>query len=115
MGTNHSGLQMQQAFTGVIVSDKSADIYSLKTLRSMQAVISSAIYGYLVKRFLGNQRGSYPVAGITLSKKDSVDYKRTPPRKFLTSHGNEGQRISPSWLKMLINWSILTHEGRRRI
>ena len=84
-------------FTGVIVSDKSADIYSLKTLRSMQGShFHLPIYRMSSQRLLeGAKDAGISVLATTLSK-DSVDYRELPPiENFVLVMGNEGQGISP--------------------
>lgn len=84
-------------FTGVIVSDKSADIYSLKTLRSMQGShFHLPIYRMSSPRLLEEaKKASIPVLATTLSK-DSVDYRELPSiENFVLVMGNEGQGISP--------------------
>lgn len=84
-------------FTGVIVSDKSADIYGLKTLRSMQGShFHLPIYRMSSQRLLEKaNKASIPVLATTLSK-DSVDYRELPPiENFVLVMGNEGQGISP--------------------
>ena len=83
-------------FTGVIVSDKSADIYSLKTLRSMQGShFHLPIYRMSSQKLLGEAKeAAIPVLATTLSK-DSVDYRELPPiENFVLVMGNEGQGIS---------------------
>ena len=84
-------------FTGVIVSDKSADIYSLKTLRSMQGShFHLPIYRMSSQRLLVEAKeAAIPVLATTLSK-DSIDYRELPPiENFVLVMGNEGQGISP--------------------
>lgn len=84
-------------FTGVIVSDKSADIYSLKTLRSMQGShFHLPIYRMSSQSLLKETKeAAIPVLATTLSK-DSVDYRELPPiENFVLVMGNEGQGISP--------------------
>ena len=84
-------------FTGVIVSDKSADIYSLKTLRSMQGShFHLPIYRMSSQALLEKvKKAGIPVLATTLSK-DSVDYRGLPPiENFVLVMGNEGQGISP--------------------
>ena len=83
-------------FTGVIVSEKSADIYSLKTLRSMQGShFHLPIYRMSSQRLLEEAKeATIPVLATTLSK-DSVDYRELPPiENFVLVMGNEGQGIS---------------------
>ena len=84
-------------FTGVIVSDKSADIYSLKTLRSMQGShFHLPIYRMSSQALLKEiKEAGISVLATTLSK-DSVDYRELPPiENFVLVMGNEGQGISP--------------------
>ena len=84
-------------FTGVIVSDKSADTYSLKTLRSMQGShFHLPIYRMSNQVLLEKaKKAGIHVLATTLSK-DSVDYRELPPiENFVLVMGNEGQGISP--------------------
>lgn len=84
-------------FTGVIVSDKSADIYSLKTLRSMQGShFHLPIYRMTSQALLDEtKKVAIPVLATTLSK-DSVYYRELPSiENFVLVMGNEGQGISP--------------------
>ena len=84
-------------FTGVIVSDKSADTYSLKTLRSMQGShFHLPIYRMSSQALLEKaKKAGIPVLATTLSK-DSVDYRGLVPiENFVLVMGNEGQGISP--------------------
>ena len=84
-------------FTGVIVSDKSADIYSLKTLRSMQGShFHLPIYQMSSQALLKETKeAAIPVLATTLSKV-SVDYRELVPiENFVLVMGNEGQGISP--------------------
>jgi len=84
-------------FTGVIVSDKSADIYSLKTLRSMQGShFHLPIYRMSSQALLEEaKKAGIPVLATTLSK-DSKDYRDLPHfDQFVLVMGNEGQGISP--------------------
>lgn len=88
-------------FTGVIVSNKSADIYSLKTLRSMQGShFHLPIYRMSSQALLKETKGAaVPVLATTLSK-DSVDYRELPSiENFVLVMGNEGQGISPLMAK----------------
>ncbi|WP_434364374.1 TrmH family RNA methyltransferase [Streptococcus sp. KHUD_015] len=83
-------------FIGVIVSEKSADIYSLKTLRSMQGShFHLPIYRMSSQALLKETKeAGIPVLATTLSK-DSVDYRELPPiENFVLVMGNEGQGIS---------------------
>ncbi|MGZ9814073.1 TrmH family RNA methyltransferase [Streptococcus sp. V913] len=83
-------------FTGVIVSDKSADIYSLKTLRSMQGShFHLPIYRMPVATFVEwAKKSNLPILATTLSR-DSKDYHEfSPLENFALAMGNEGQGIS---------------------
>lgn len=84
-------------FTGVIVSDKSADIYSLKTLRSMQGShFHLPIYRMTPDDFVEEaKKSNLPILATTLSK-ESKDYRELYPlENFTLVMGNEGQGISP--------------------
>ena len=84
-------------FTGVIVSDKSADIYSLKTLRSMQGShFHLPIYRMSLASFVEEaKKSNLPILATTLSK-ESKDYRELSPLEdFVLVMGNEGQGISP--------------------
>ena len=84
-------------FTGVIVSDKSADIYSLKTLRSMQGShFHLPIYRMSLATFIEEaKKSNLPILATTLSK-ESKDYRELSLLKdFVLVMGNEGQGISP--------------------
>ena len=84
-------------FTGVIVSDKSADIYSLKTLRSMQGShFHLPIYRMPVATFVEEaKRSNLPILATTLSR-ESKDYRELSSlENFVLVMGNEGQGISP--------------------
>ena len=83
-------------FTGVIVSDKSADIYSLKTLRSMQGShFHLPIYRMPLATFVEEaKKSNLPILATTLSR-DSKDYRELSPLEdFVLVMGNEGQGIS---------------------
>ena len=83
-------------FTGVIVSDKSADIYSLKTLRSMQGShFHLPIYRMSLATFIEEaKKSNLPILATTLSK-ESKDYRELSPlENFVLVMGNEGQGIS---------------------
>ena len=84
-------------FTGVIVSSKSADIYSLKTLRSMQGShFHLPIYRMSVEGFVEQAKKSgLPILATTLSQ-NSKDYRELDCLEdFALVMGNEGQGISP--------------------
>ena len=61
------GLRMQQVLLGLLFPDKSADIYSLKTLRSIQGQsFSSAYLPDVGSALLKETKGNYPSAGNNL-------------------------------------------------
>ena len=83
-------------FTGVIVSDKSADIYSLKTLRSMQGShFHLPIYRMPLATFVEEaKKSNLPILATTLSR-ESKDYRELSSlENFVLVMGNEGQGIS---------------------
>ena len=83
-------------FSGVLVSTQSADIYNLKTLRSMQGShFHLPIYRMPVENFLEQaQKSGLPILATTLSK-DSKDYRELDRLEdFVLVMGNEGQGIS---------------------
>ena len=83
-------------FTGVIVSDKSADLYSLKTLRSMEGShFHLPIYRMSLASFVEEaKKSNLPILATTLSK-ESKDYRELSPLEdFVLVMGNEGQGIS---------------------
>ena len=83
-------------FTGVIVSDKSADIYSLKTLRSMQGShFHLPIYRMSLASFVEEaKKSNLPILATTLSR-ESKDYRELSSlENFVLVMGNEGQGIS---------------------
>ena len=84
-------------FSGVIVSSKSADVYSLKTLRSMQGShFHLPIYRMSVEGFVEQAKKSgLPILATTLSQ-NSKDYRELARLEdFALVMGNEGQGISP--------------------
>ncbi|MGQ7393028.1 RNA methyltransferase [Streptococcus suis] len=83
-------------FDGIFLTDKSADIYNIKVLRSMQGShFHLPIYRLPVEelvRYL--QAQGLPILATTLSSQ-SVDYKDFQPGpSFAMVMGNEGQGIS---------------------
>ena len=83
-------------FSGVIVSSKSADIYSLKTLRSMQGShFHLPIYRMSVEAFVEEaKKRSLPILPTTLSQ-HTKDYRELARQEdFVLVMGNEGQGIS---------------------
>ncbi|MBF0775338.1 23S rRNA methyltransferase [Streptococcus azizii] len=83
-------------YDAVFLSDKSADIYSLKTLRSMQGShFHLPIYRVAIEELLAQFKNQgVQILATTLSK-DSIDYKAvTAVASFAIIMGNEGQGIS---------------------
>ena len=84
-------------FSGVVVSSKSADIFSLKTLRSMQGShFHLPIYRIPVETFVEEaKKGNLLILATTLSQ-NSKDYRELARlENFALVMGNEGQGISP--------------------
>ena len=84
-------------FSGVIVSSKSADIYSLKTLRSMQGShFHLPIYRMAVETFIEEaKKGNLPILATTLSQNSKDYHELVRLEDFALVMGNEGQGISP--------------------
>ena len=83
-------------YDGVFVSEKTADIYNMKVLRSMQGShFHLPIFRVNMSDLLQLFRAQdIPVFASTLSQ-DSMDYKEVmPPSSFALVMGNEGQGIS---------------------
>lgn len=83
-------------FDGVFLTDKSADIYNMKVLRSMQGShFHLPVYRLPLEDMLATfQNNQLPILATTLSSQ-SVDYKKvTVPPQFALVMGNEGQGIS---------------------
>ncbi|GGE37464.1 TrmH family RNA methyltransferase [Streptococcus himalayensis] len=82
-------------FSGVFLSKHSADLYNLKTLRSMQGShFHLPIYRIDSQDILDLAKQSQlPILATTLTH-DSVDYKSLAEEEFLLVMGNEGQGIS---------------------
>ena len=101
-------------FTGVIVSDKSADIYSLKTLRSMQGShFHLPIYRMPVATFIEEaKKSNLPILATTLSR-DSKDYcELSPLEDFALVMGNEGQGISSVMAESAVQLVHIGMKGR---
>lgn len=84
------------ALDGVILSEKTVDIYNQKTLRSMQGShFHLPIWRTDVYHFCRSmQSHEIPILGTTLSK-DSIDYKALRRQdSFVLVMGNEGRGIS---------------------
>ncbi|HFI0256849.1 TPA: TrmH family RNA methyltransferase [Streptococcus suis] len=83
-------------YDGVFLSDKSADIFSMKVLRSMQGShFHLPVYRMPIAELLTHlQENQVQVLATTLSSQ-SVDYKEVKPAaSFAIVMGNEGQGIS---------------------
>ncbi|HEM5145767.1 TrmH family RNA methyltransferase [Streptococcus sp. 2021WUSS124] len=83
-------------FDGVFLSDKSADIYNMKVLRSMQGShFHLPVYRMPITAiFSALKSNQIQILATTLSSQ-SVDYKEvTPNPSFALVMGNEGQGIS---------------------
>ena len=83
-------------FDGVILSKASADIYSLKVLRSMQGSHFHLPIWKMERAELFERasKSNTPVLATTLSK-SSIDYRQLPQMdQFILVMGNEGQGIS---------------------
>ncbi|WP_196757397.1 TrmH family RNA methyltransferase, partial [Streptococcus sanguinis] len=83
-------------YQGVFISSHSADIYNLKTLRSMQGShFHLPIYRVSREDMLALARqNDLQILASTLSE-DSVDYQKVKKHEdFLLVMGNEGQGIS---------------------
>ncbi|MDQ0222235.1 TrmH family RNA methyltransferase [Streptococcus moroccensis] len=83
-------------FDGVIVSEKTADIYNLKTLRSMQGShFHLPIYQVDTAEALSRLKAcQIPLVATTLSE-HSIDYREVPKTANVALiMGNEGQGIS---------------------
>lgn len=84
-------------YDAVFISDKSADIYNLKTLRAMQGShFHLPVYRVAIEELLTQFKDhGVQVLATTLSAK-SRDYKAVDvARSFAIVMGNEGQGISP--------------------
>lgn len=83
-------------YQAVFISEKSADVYNPKTLRSMQGShFHLPIYRGSMMDFVGNlKQAGVSILATTLAH-DSVDYRSLErPDKFALIMGNEGQGIS---------------------
>ena len=95
-------------FNGVFISSSSADIYNLKTLRSMQGShFHLPVYRMDTADFIRlAQSSSLPILASTLSSA-SIDYRKVDSKEsFVLVMGNEGQGISP---KMTAAADLLVH------
>ena len=104
-------------YDGVFLSDKSADIYNQKTLRSMQGShFHLPIYrGPILDMVEACKKQGVPVLATTLSD-ISVDYKAVKTDgNFALVMGNEVRELVRIWLSLLINSYILACQVRRRV
>ena len=95
-------------FDGVFISSSSADIYNLKTLRSMQGShFHLPVYRMDTADFIRlAQSSSLPILASTLSL-TSIDYREVDSKEsFVLVMGNEGQGISQ---EMTAAADILVH------
>ncbi|HEM4157049.1 RNA methyltransferase [Streptococcus suis] len=83
-------------FDGVFLSDKSADIYNMKVLRSMQGShFHLPVYRMPISSILTALKSNQIQILATTLSSQSVDYKEiTPHSSFALVMGNEGQGIS---------------------
>ncbi|HEM5097233.1 TPA: RNA methyltransferase [Streptococcus suis] len=83
-------------FDGVFLSDKSADIYNMKVLRSMQGShFHLPVYRMSISSILTALKSNQIQILTTTLSSQSVDYKEvTPNPSFALVMGNEGQGIS---------------------
>ena len=83
-------------FSGVIVSSKSADIYSLKTLRSMQGShFHIPIWKLDREELMERAAQSHLAVLATTLSEASIDYRQLPQTdQFILVMGNEGNGIS---------------------
>ena len=83
-------------YDGVFISQYSADIYNLKTLRSMQgSQFHLPIYRMKTSDFLKLAKQAQLLILATTLSKDSIDYREVAPiSDFVLVMGNEGQGIS---------------------
>ena len=96
------------SFDGVLLTDQSADLYNMKTLRSMQGShFHLPVYRMDTADFIRlAQSSSLPILASTLSSA-SIDYRKVDSKEsFVLVMGNEGQGISP---KMTAAADLLVH------
>ena len=89
-------------FSGVILGEGTADLYSSKVLRSMQGsnFHLPIISGNLIERIAHFKSAGIPVYGTELNK-DALPYtKVTPVRDVAIVLGNEGQGVSQAVLAL---------------
>lgn len=83
-------------FDGVFLTDKSADIYNMKVLRSMQGShFHLPIYRLPIEDILSTLKNNQVEILATTLSSQSVDYRQVLPKaSFALVLGNEGQGIS---------------------
>ncbi|WP_155997347.1 TrmH family RNA methyltransferase [Streptococcus ruminantium] len=83
-------------FDGVFLTDKSADIYNMKVLRSMQGShFHLPVYRLPMAAIVSNLRTNQVQVLATTLSSQSLDYKKlTPTSSFALVMGNEGQGVS---------------------
>lgn len=83
-------------FDGVFLTDKSADIYNMKVLRSMQGShFHLPIYRLPIEDILSTLKNNQVEILATTLSSQSVDYREVSPEaSFALVMGNEGQGIS---------------------
>lgn len=83
-------------FDGVFLTDKSADIYNMKVLRSMQGShFHLPIYRLPIEDILTTLKNNQVEILATTLSSQSVDYRQVLPKaSFALVMGNEGQGIS---------------------
>lgn len=83
-------------FDGVFMTDKSADIYNMKVLRSMQGShFHLPIYRLPIEDILTTLKNNQVEVLATTLSSQSVDYRQVLPKaSFALVMGNEGQGIS---------------------
>ncbi|HFI0794766.1 TPA: TrmH family RNA methyltransferase [Streptococcus suis] len=83
-------------FDGVFLTDKSADIYNMKVLRSMQGShFHLPIYRLPIEDILSTLKNNQVEILATTLSSQSVDYREVSPEaSFALVLGNEGQGIS---------------------
>ena len=103
-----------RTYDGVFISQHSADIYNLKTLRSMQGShFHLPIYQMKTSDFLELAKQiQLPVLATTLSR-DSIDYRELAPMTdFVLVLGNEGQGISQQMMDKADQLVHISMKGR---
>lgn len=101
-------------FEGIFLSDKSADIYNLKTLRSMQGShFHLPVWRLPVSEVLSYVKVNGLSIVATTLVKDSVDYKDLPDLSdFVLVMGNEGQGISEEMVQAADRLVHITMPGQ---